>query len=476
MRALSLLIALVACGGNPRSEPPGARLEWELALERGDALAVAFDPGGATLAAASSNDRLRLFDAASGALLAEGRGHRRGISALAFDPRGERLVSGGPDRTALIWRREPLAAERVLEGCERPPLELGWSADGERVLAVTMAGALHVWEAGGGAPAFQRDGPAQRGVMALALSADATRFAWAADGGNLRVWSTADGARLADARIDGLGFVAALALAPGGERAAVGLRDEAFLLVRDLARALDVACAPLDAPPRALAFDAEGARLACATASGAVRIFDARAGTLLTELAPSGAGGAARRLTFDPSGRRLAAAGPGPRLRVWRVEGLRALARGAPLAAVPPPSRLPRLEVEEGMLDLASLAVPGYDPPELRPDRRPWPLERFPAEVRALDGQRIATRGYPIAAELERGEVRRFLLSRYPPGCCFGSVPVLDEWIDVRAPDGVDPLPPEVPVTVEGVLEVGEVQDAQGFAQSLYRLRAGAVR
>jgi len=473
MRAPHLLLTLAACA--PRAEMGVPRLEWQLALERGDALAVAFDPTGATLAASSSNDRLRLFAAASGEPLAEGRAHRRGITALAFDPLGERLASGGPDRTLVLWRREGLAVERVLEGCERPPLEIGWSAGGERVVAVTMAGALHAWEAASGAPTFERDGPAQRGVMALALSADGARFAWAADGGNLRVWSTADGARLAEGRIDGLGFVAALALAPGGERLAVGLRDEASLFVRDLARATDVRCA-LDAPPRALAFDPQGARLACATTSGAVRVFDAHGGVLLAELDPGGEGTAARRLTFDPSGGRLAAAGPGPRVRVWRVEGLFALARGAPLSSVPPPSRLPRLPVEEGLVDLASFAVPGYDPPELRADRAPWPPERFPAAVRALDGRRIAARGYPIAAELERGTVRRFLLSRYPPGCCFGSVPVLDEWIDVRAPDGVAPLAPDVPVTVEGVLAVGELQDAQGFAQSLYRLRAEAVR
>ena len=92
-----------------------------------------------------------------------------------------------------------------------------------------------------------------------------------------------------------------------------------------------------------------------------------------------------------------------------------------------------------------------------------------------LDGQEVATVGYPLAVALERDRTRSFLLSRYPPGCCFGTVPALDEWIEVEAPPETDPLDPDVPVVVRGVLEVGEDLDELGFARSLYRMRAESV-
>ena len=45
----------------------------------------------------------------------------------------------------------------------------------------------------------------------------------------------------------------------------------------------------------------------------------------------------------------------------------------------------------------------------------------------------------------------------------------------MEAPPETDPLDPDVPVVVRGVLEVGEDLDELGFARSLYRMRAESV-
>jgi len=71
--------------------------------------------------------------------------------------------------------------------------------------------------------------------------------------------------------------------------------------------------------------------------------------------------------------------------------------------------------------------------------------------------------------------VQTFLLSRFPPGCCFGSVPVMDEWVEVEAPPGTTSLIPDLRVEVQGVLEMGEIIGPTGFALSLYRMQAVSV-
>ena len=466
--------ALCGCGSDDGGVPPAPALLWAADLERGEILDVAFDPAGTGLATVASNDRLRLHDPRTGAVLAEARGHRRGITCVAFSPDGSRLVTGGPDRTVRVWTRELLEEQLLLEGAERPPIAVAFGAGGARVVAATTAGEILVWDSAGGELLFDRPGPAQRGVMAVDLSPDGARLAWAGDGGNLRIWSTAAGERLGASRIDALGFVAGVALAPDGDRLAIGARDEPWLVVHDPAGATSVSCAPLDAPPRALALDGDAARLACATETGAVTLFDAATGMRLATLADA-AQAFPRRLAFDAAGERLAAAGPGPQLRVWSVGGARPLARGTPFAE-PVTGTLPTLPVEEGVLDLRRLALPAYDPPELRPPGSgPLGPEDFPPEIRALADERVTVVGYPLVAELDGVETGSFLLSRFPPGCCFGAVPVLDEWIAVEAPAGTPALPPAVPVRVTGTLEVGEVLDANGFAESLYRMRAETV-
>jgi hypothetical protein len=122
-------------------------------------------------------------------------------------------------------------------------------------------------------------------------------------------------------------------------------------------------------------------------------------------------------------------------------------------------------------LDFARLAFPDYDPPELRgPGAPPLPLERFPPAGYA--GKVVRLEGYMLAVDFADGRVASFVLSRFPPGCCFGATPIFDEWLDARpGPEGVGQRSAYEPIAVTGVLEVGEEVDEEGFVTSLYRLR-----
>ena len=68
-------------------------------------------------------------------------------------------------------------------------------------------------------------------------------------------------------------------------------------------------------------------------------------------------------------------------------------------------------------------------------------------------------------------------MTRYPPGCCFGALPVLDEWVQVTFPPGLElPADRDSVVEAEGRLEAGELLDPDGYAESLYRMDAEAVQ
>ena len=73
-------------------------------LDEGRAFsAIAFDPSGATLAAADRENRVHLFDAAAGG---ERGGFEAGgswIRALAFAPGGEQLIGGCGDGAVRVW-------------------------------------------------------------------------------------------------------------------------------------------------------------------------------------------------------------------------------------------------------------------------------------------------------------------------------------------------------------------------------------
>src|SRR5204862_67572 len=65
--------------------------------------AVAFSPDGKTLASASGDKTVKLWDAGSGAVLQTLKGHTSSVHAVAFSPDGKTLASASYDETVKLW-------------------------------------------------------------------------------------------------------------------------------------------------------------------------------------------------------------------------------------------------------------------------------------------------------------------------------------------------------------------------------------
>jgi WD domain, G-beta repeat len=77
---------------------------------------------------------IRLYDFASGQLVALLKGHTNTIDALAFSPNGKRLISGGHDKSAIIW---DVDFRKLLHRLSRNPrgcIHARWAARSDRQL------------------------------------------------------------------------------------------------------------------------------------------------------------------------------------------------------------------------------------------------------------------------------------------------------------------------------------------------------
>src|SRR5579884_12549 len=99
---------------------------------------VAFSPDGKTLALASREGNVHLWDVATGKLLETLKGHSSAVRAVVFSPDGRTLASGSGDQTVRLWNVE---TGRQLMQLDPGGVELGqvqtlaFSPDGKRLLA-----------------------------------------------------------------------------------------------------------------------------------------------------------------------------------------------------------------------------------------------------------------------------------------------------------------------------------------------------
>jgi hypothetical protein len=105
----------------------------------GSGTVAAFSPDGARLVTAGSDRLARVWEAATGRQLAELRGRTEGVVSVAFSPDGRWLLTASDtDGTVRLWRADT-GAQITLMDVDGVLHEVGFSADGRRVVAANVS-------------------------------------------------------------------------------------------------------------------------------------------------------------------------------------------------------------------------------------------------------------------------------------------------------------------------------------------------
>src|SRR5262249_32948599 len=131
---------------------------------------VAFRRDGRRLVSTSLDRTVRLWDPASGAALAELRGHTDDVFTAVFHPEGRRIASAGRDRVIRLW--DATTGEEVarLQGHTNYVYSLAFSPDGSTLASGSGDYTVRLWDT---APVARR---LQTRRDAAALRAEAERL------------------------------------------------------------------------------------------------------------------------------------------------------------------------------------------------------------------------------------------------------------------------------------------------------------
>ncbi len=308
---------VAACPENKRG------WEWRyLSMLAGCTLGEYRDAGGiysaslnrdGTRLVSSAGFKARVWDTATGKLLAESGRHGDAITSISLSPDSTFFVTSSEDKTARIWSTS--TGEPISASFKHPDVvkTAGFSPDGTRIVTASVDGTARVWNSASGALIAILGGHNSAVCFSAAFSPDGTRIVTASSDKTVRIWNAASGA-VASTLSGHKGPVYSAAFSLDGTRI-VSASDDRTVRVWDAVTGNTIVI--FDAANERVvsaAFSPDGAWILTESPNGSPRVWDANTGQLLLEL--KGHVGNVSSAVFSSDGTRIVTAG-NDSVRIW---------------------------------------------------------------------------------------------------------------------------------------------------------------
>ena len=271
---------------------------------RGERLVSGADDGSAIVWDARRSKRAHLLQA-----------HNALIRHLVFSPDGKRLASASRDRTVKLWRVADGALLHTLKGHSKEVRTIAFSPDGKRLVSAADDKTLRLWDAHFGKALATLEGHRRR-VLTVAYSPDGKLILSGSEDGSAKLWEANSGRNLTTVKGHDA-FIRKVVFNKASDRfATIGLDD--VPRVWDNTGKLKLALEGHDGMVEAIAYGPDGKLLATGSRDSTVRIWNAWSGALQSTL--TGHSGTVLGLAFSTDGKRLASCSQDMSVRLWQLQ------------------------------------------------------------------------------------------------------------------------------------------------------------
>jgi WD40 repeat protein len=205
--------------------PPLMRPEMSYNFGQGlpPVLSLVVSVDGSRVVAGNADQTVKIWNAASGALVHVLIGHGDAVTAVAYSPDDKTIVSGSTDGTVRTWDADSGQQLRVLRGQSgQQILAVAVAPDGRHIAAAGSGDTVVIWDTQN----FQAHTLSTQlsAVDALAFARDGHRLAVGGSDSSIQVWDI-DAGQILHLLAGHSGSIRALAFSPDGRRLASGSDD-----------------------------------------------------------------------------------------------------------------------------------------------------------------------------------------------------------------------------------------------------------
>ncbi|MDZ7996175.1 MAG: caspase family protein, partial [Nostoc sp. EspVER01] len=276
---------------------------------------VAFSPDGKTIASASLDKSVKLWDAATGQSISTLKGHSDVVRGVAFSPDGKTIASASSDKSVKLWDAATGQSISTLKGHSDKVYSVAFSPDGKTIASASLDKSVKLWDAATGQSISTLKGHSDK-VYSVAFSPDVKTIASASLDNTVKLWDVATGKSISTLKGHS-DEVYRVAFSPDGKTIASASADNTVKLWDAATSKLISTLKGHSDKVYSVAFSPDGKTIASASADNSVNLWNVATGKSISTL--KGHSSAVYSVAFSPDGKTIASASADNSVNLWNV-------------------------------------------------------------------------------------------------------------------------------------------------------------
>ncbi|MBW4428047.1 MAG: hypothetical protein KME50_27300 [Nostoc desertorum CM1-VF14] len=278
-------------------------------------ISVAFSPDGKTIASASSDKSVKLWNASTGKEISTLKGHSSAVISVAFSPDGKTIASASSDNSVKLWNASTGKEISTLKGHSSAVTSVAFSPDGKTIASASGDKSVKLWNASTGKEISTLKGHSSA-VISVAFSADGKTIASASDDNNVKLWNASTGKEISTLKGHSSAVIS-VAFSADGKTIASATDDNSVKLWNASTGKEISTLKGHSSAVTSVAFSADGKTIASASDDNSVKLWNASTGKEISTL--KGHSFAVISVAFSPDGKTIASASSDNSVKLWNA-------------------------------------------------------------------------------------------------------------------------------------------------------------